>query len=86
MMPKRDGTGPMGMGASTGWGRGNCANGRGNFCQGRGYAPYAGSNYMDPVTRPTYTREEWLQARETYLADQLRWIQDEKKRLEDTGK
>lgn len=36
-MPARNGTGPMGMGPMTGWGRGWCAGGRG---MGRGFAGY----------------------------------------------
>ncbi len=34
-MPRYDGTGPTGMGAGTGWGRGPCGAGRGS-CRGFG--------------------------------------------------
>jgi len=33
-MPRYDGTGPMGSGAGTGWGRGPCGAGRGFFRNG----------------------------------------------------
>ena len=36
-MPARNGTGPLGMGPMTGWGRGWCGGGRG---MGRGFAGY----------------------------------------------
>ncbi|MGI6252541.1 MAG: DUF5320 domain-containing protein [Aminivibrio sp.] len=44
-MPARDGTGPMGMGPMTGWGRGWCGRGRGRgfgFGRGGGYGGFAG--------------------------------------------
>lgn len=42
-MPARNGTGPMGMGPMTGWGRGWCGRGRGlGFGRGGGYGRYAG--------------------------------------------
>lgn len=75
-MPKMNGTGPLGQGAGTGWGRGPCGNGlrRGQGCWG-GYG-YGRRNYLSPKNELAALEEE-----EKMLLEDLEIIKAEKEAL-----
>jgi hypothetical protein len=81
-VPGRDGTGPMGYGAMTGRGMGNCAGVPGlrygaglGFRRGfgRGFGGFVNPNLAPPVTDKEYLQEqrELLKSRLEYLDKQL---------------
>lgn len=82
-MPRRDGTGPMGMGPMTGSGFGFCGNkfyGRGN-CYGMGYGRSGYGFGYRPVEN--ITQKEYLQKQKDFLKFELEQINKELNELED---
>jgi len=79
-MPYGDGTGPLGLGPGTGWGRGPCGRGRAFFR--RGYwcrRAYGTAVFGAP---PTLTKEEQIKI----LEAELKEIEAEKQEIERTLK
>ena len=74
-MPNRNGTGPLGAGPGTGWGRGPCGAG---FRRGRGTGRGLGFRRMLNFWQPT---AEELDAEEKLLKEELAEIQKERKDL-----
>jgi len=62
-MPGFDGTGPMGLGPMTGWGRGYCAvrlPANGSFAPPYGYAGFYGNPIVPPYPVPArFMRPRW---------------------------
>lgn len=94
-MPRRDGTGPIGMGALTGRGFGFCGNGfygRGN-CYGMGfrervfgYGPRYGFGYgygRGYEFRDNITEKEFLEKQKELLKSQINIIDKELENLDD---
>ena len=92
-MPRRDGTGPMGMGQMTGRGLGLCGNrfyGRRN-CYGtgfgrRGFGPGYGAGYgYGPGygARQDITEKEFLKNQKEFLESQIELIEKELDDLKD---
>lgn len=50
-MPGRDGTGPLGLGPATGWGRGPCGRGLRRGAWGAGYGRGYGRGWNYPTTK-----------------------------------
>ena len=88
-MPARDGTGPMGQGAMTGRGMGNCATPSspigyqprawdGRWGCGRGYGRKAGLGrgfYVQPM-QPEQ-QKDWLEAQKKELENRLKEIDEQ---------
>ncbi len=83
-MPNRDGTGPMGQGPMTGWGRGKCndANtsnsgwfgfGRG---RGRGFGAVRGLGWRLNVYGQSQNEENYLKSSIDFLKNQLKALED----------
>jgi hypothetical protein len=75
-MPYGDGTGPLGLGPATGWGRGPCGRGlarRGNMARGwgwrRGYAYYSKEDEISSLKEEKKLLEEELKAINSMLED-----------------
>jgi hypothetical protein len=85
-MPGFDGTGPMGMGPMTGWGRGYCAmllpRSSTAFTAGIAYKPYLGRwvapYYGIPSFAPRMPREQELE----FLKSEAQALREELKELE----
>lgn len=80
-MPRRDGTGPSGAGAKTGWGMGNCIQetnersnfDRGFFCRmGRGRGFFPRRRFADPADSNLKTEITVLEERLSYLKSLLK--------------
>jgi len=80
-MPRRDGTGPMGQGAGTGWGMGPCGTGlrRGWGCRG-GYG-FGFHGFISPKNELAALEEE-----EKILEKELEAIREEKSALQSQQK
>lgn len=76
-MPRFDGTGPMGYGPGSGWGRGPCNRG---MRQGGGYG-YGRQRFISSKNELAVIEEE-----EKFLEEQLAIIREEKKALKDQQK
>ena len=77
-MPRRDGTGPMGMGPMTGWGMGPC----GWLAGRRGYGRDTGRRYGNFTEfYPTYPHERNLTKKEEVeiLEDEAQYLEEELK-------
>ncbi|MFC1801744.1 DUF5320 domain-containing protein [Nanoarchaeota archaeon] len=73
-MPMKDGTGPRGMGAGTGWGRGPCGAGRQKgFGQGLGRRFCAGLS-QEPVELTKEEEKKILKAEKESLEQELELI------------
>ncbi|NLH38840.1 MAG: DUF5320 domain-containing protein [Elusimicrobia bacterium] len=74
-MPYGDGTGPLGFGPATGWGRGPCGRGlaRRGMAQGRGwrrgYVYYSKEDEMSSLKEEKKLLEEELKAINSMLED-----------------
>lgn len=80
-MPYFDGTGPMGSGPNTGWGRGLCG---GGTRQGRGWGAgcgYGWRRFISPKNELAALEEE-----EKMLEEQLAFLREEKKAIKDQEK
>ena len=89
-MPRRDGTGPMGLGSMTGRGLGNCEGskeeatlgmgyGFGRACR-RGMGRGAGRGMLINQN-PSKTQKEWLEEQKEFLEKRLEVIDKELKDL-----
>jgi hypothetical protein len=90
-MPRRDGTGPIGMGPMTGRGFGFCGHrfyGRRN-CFGRGFGPWYGAGYgFAPGYGQGYfkqdmTEKEFLKNQKEFLESQIELLEKELEDLKD---
>lgn len=68
MMPAFDGTGPMGMGPMTGWGRGRCAGAGGAARRGLGFRGALCRQRLGAADEQTWLTEE-VQAVSEYLKE-----------------
>jgi len=72
-MPKYDGTGPMGSGAGTGWGRGPCGTGRG-FSRGGFGGRRLGFRRFWNSTPSSKEEKEMLSEEESMLEQEIKDI------------
>lgn len=74
-MPWGDGTGPMGRGPGTGWGRGFCRRGP-RAAAGRGRGPGPGWGWFRWAAADADDDRSWLEARAAALRAQLKAVEE----------